>query len=530
MCKKVFSCMTAFCLAFLLFMSFSPVSKASQEPLALTVYGSEMELGESGGISVHIENRGTELINLSEYTIEVKEISNTGIAFQYMAPTETLEGGSEAYMPINFTAPDTASAGVISLEISIYPNGAPEQAVTEVGHAYLYEIQGSVLKFLDPSKGEKYELKFELDENTQFEGAVSGADGDMTIVLDPITHRPSRYFLRPGVVGSFVVSSAEGYVFDSLSFIPASAGTVTISNGICIVDLSEPATLQVRSMSRENAKLADNGVFLEGAMPEKDGVRLVSSTLEEGAPETEFVASELGIAESMVSAYEIHLENAVGGLADAEGNPYGLEETVTVNIPVPEGFHSSETRVYHVDTANGMLTDMNGRPSSDGRYISFDTDHFSVYALVSTAEPEKPPVETEPSETAEESQPTESIPEESSSAGETTEEAESESSVSESESSDTPQESASEVESASESEETVAESVSEPESTKSEEPSATAVSERESSAEETSSEEDEAAADTGDGQNSFFWIGLAGIMVVIIGIVLAFGSKHKSAR
>ena len=86
------------------------------------------------------------------------------------------------------------------------------------------------------------------------------------------------------------------------------------------------------------------------------------------------------------------------------------------------------------------------------------------------------------------------------------------------------------MESASESEETVAESVSEPESTKSEEPSATAVSERESSAEETSSEEDEAAADTGDGQNSFFWIGLAGIMVVIIGIVLAFGSKHKSAR
>ena len=53
---------------------------------------------------------------------------------------------------------------------------------------------------------------------------------------------------------------------------------------------------------------------------------------------------------------------------------------VRVRIPVPEGFDPAKCMVYHVSTGTGKLEKMNAR-YEDG-YMVFETDHFSVYALV----------------------------------------------------------------------------------------------------------------------------------------------------
>ena len=52
---------------------------------------------------------------------------------------------------------------------------------------------------------------------------------------------------------------------------------------------------------------------------------------------------------------------------------------VTVSIALPEGYDSNKCKVYHIAT-DGTVTDMNAVCA--GGKISFDTDHFSQYAIV----------------------------------------------------------------------------------------------------------------------------------------------------
>lgn len=60
---------------------------------------------------------------------------------------------------------------------------------------------------------------------------------------------------------------------------------------------------------------------------------------------------------------------------------------VTVRIPLPDGYDASRTYVYHVNSETGEVENMNAR-YEDG-YLVFETDHFSVYAIVEIKAPKK---------------------------------------------------------------------------------------------------------------------------------------------
>ena len=64
--------------------------------------------------------------------------------------------------------------------------------------------------------------------------------------------------------------------------------------------------------------------------------------------------------------------------------------SITVRVPVPNGWNVTDTAVYHIEN-NGTLTNMGAAASDDGTYVSFTTNHFSLFVLVNTAsETEKP--------------------------------------------------------------------------------------------------------------------------------------------
>ena len=63
-----------------------------------------------------------------------------------------------------------------------------------------------------------------------------------------------------------------------------------------------------------------------------------------------------------------------------DGKAVQPDGKVTVKLPVPDGVDGSQCKVYHVD--GDSKTDMNA-VLSDG-YLVFETDHFSVYAIVKT--------------------------------------------------------------------------------------------------------------------------------------------------
>ena len=61
--------------------------------------------------------------------------------------------------------------------------------------------------------------------------------------------------------------------------------------------------------------------------------------------------------------------------------------TVTVRIPLPEGYDPARTYVYHVNSETGEVENMNAR-YEDGCLV-FETDHFSAYAVVQIKAPKK---------------------------------------------------------------------------------------------------------------------------------------------
>ena len=87
-------------------------------------------------------------------------------------------------------------------------------------------------------------------------------------------------------------------------------------------------------------------------------------------------------------------------LVDADGVAVQPDGTVKVRIPVPEDWNAADIAVYHV-SEDGIMTKLD-TTVSDG-YITFETDHFSLYALVNTStavtDPEPPVTEPEPSVT-----------------------------------------------------------------------------------------------------------------------------------
>ena len=67
-----------------------------------------------------------------------------------------------------------------------------------------------------------------------------------------------------------------------------------------------------------------------------------------------------------------------------DGSETQPEGKVTIRIPLPEGYDSAKTFVYHVDSSTGKIEKMQAE-YVDG-YLVFETTHFSYYAVVESAD------------------------------------------------------------------------------------------------------------------------------------------------
>ena len=86
---------------------------------------------------------------------------------------------------------------------------------------------------------------------------------------------------------------------------------------------------------------------------------------------------KIGSADITIDAHiyvlDITLVNAQGATVQPNGS-------VTVKIPLPEGFEDSGTYYVYYQDDDGKLTDMHATFTSDG-YVTFTTTHFSTYIL-----------------------------------------------------------------------------------------------------------------------------------------------------
>ena len=129
---------------------------------------------------------------------------------------------------------------------------------------------------------------------------------------------------------------------------------------------------------------ADNGVIVSTSTEDAKTLKEVSLVSQTGTGETQaaanFVLKNAANAEQ-AQVYEIRLE-------EADGKQVQPNTAVTVTLPVPKGWDPWKLLVYHVDPETGTMEDMHAVVSSDGKTISFQTTHFSQYALVQSSQTE----------------------------------------------------------------------------------------------------------------------------------------------
>ena len=129
------------------------------------------------------------------------------------------------------------------------------------------------------------------------------------------------------------------------------------------VDPEDPSTPAVSTITNADGKVAVTGNFPEGVYVEviSDGIVL---------PE-----NFEGFGEPKNAIYNINLRNA-------DGTIYEVKQTVVVSIAVPEGIDGANSDVIYI-TAMGGAENMKAK-YADG-YMTFTTNHFSIYAIVERA-------------------------------------------------------------------------------------------------------------------------------------------------
>lgn len=128
----------------------------------------------------------------------------------------------------------------------------------------------------------------------------------------------------------------------------------------------------------------DNGIMIQLPAAQAGEVRLEVTVI--SGSETEQITAavtQLAGQTEQIKAFDISLQHIDGAAVQPDG-------TVTVSIPIPEGWEPQKLRVYYV-ADNGAATDMQAAVSTDGKYMQFQTDHFSCYALAQLATEDAPP-------------------------------------------------------------------------------------------------------------------------------------------
>ncbi len=130
---------------------------------------------------------------------------------------------------------------------------------------------------------------------------------------------------------------------------------------------------------------------------DKNGVELVKVTAEKGVD----ASNKLNFTDETATTGNVDLSSLVKdgeeanilktydiSFADANGDVVTYEDKFAVRLLIPEALRDKENlKVIHI-ADDGTITDMNA--TRDGNYMTFNTTHFSKYAIVEVTTPEKP--------------------------------------------------------------------------------------------------------------------------------------------
>jgi len=266
------------------------------------------------------------------------------------------------------------------------------KGLLESGATEGFTVDGDVLTYDNMEEGTFYRLNIETDENVTYEGfAYNGFHETTTILADKngeISIWVRDHDCEESCYSFLEFSVAEGY---ALNYEVITDGDYEVlrmlGTDILGISMNAPATLRVSAVkgttieSESGAQLKTEGKDKYYAFMEL----VVEEVATEAGERAEGIVLEaLGNAAD-VQAYDIHLEYDGEEKAILEG------DTVTVTLPIPEGWDAENVVIYHV-SEDGKITDMQGTVDVENRTISFDTTHFSIFVMAEKVEQLETPV------------------------------------------------------------------------------------------------------------------------------------------
>lgn len=200
-----------------------------------------------------------------------------------------------------------------------------------------------------------------------------------TAETEPTCTEPGRRVTTCAVCGvvleEAVTTSALGHSWGEWRVVtPATVEAEGLQERVCSrCGAREEAVLPRLPQTVEDE---ENGIVISAPSGAFDSpVDMTVDTVTEGEA-FEIVSNMEGSRQSCI--YDITPVSAESGEAVQPNAP------VTVRIPLPEGYDTAHSYVYHVNE-DGTLEDMNAR-YEDGCLV-FETSHFSVYAVVEMVQP-----------------------------------------------------------------------------------------------------------------------------------------------
>lgn len=245
-----------------------------------------------------------------------------------------------------------------------------------------FTLDGDTLTYDNPDYGTYSRMYFDIGDGVTFDGLIYGGSAHpMTTTLYD-NYDNLSYWSRNHTCDSNCATSLMFNVEDGMSLnyelIPASAGTISRIPGSYVlqVNITAPATIKVTA-GTSTTIVNGNGSSLTTTGDDLyySALTLVVDDItdSEGSDASQIVISSLG-GDAKAIAFDIHLE------LDGEEYPVQDGDSVTVTLPVPDGWNAGDILIYYVSD-DGTMTDMQAVPSADGKTVSFTTTHFSTYVM-----------------------------------------------------------------------------------------------------------------------------------------------------
>lgn len=358
-------------------------------------YPAECMTGKTDYVWITLGNAGAEEINLSDYEFRVRGTKGTEavtLKVNRVTGDSIQPGENTGTIEVGYTIPEDMTEPVVKFVVDIYAKDNPDTPVytTEEVTVYPYQIvetaEGNVLRYIDTTQGEKYEIKVKTGEHITFTGLIGGGGGDATEIWEETpsgTVECTGIYLRPGYASSFGFEADEGYVLGTPKLTPADAGVIQrpVGSNFCYtVDIHKPAVLEISGEPETVMEDASGIKFVADATDLNSEYRSVLSMDVQDYTDEETIAY---VRENIEPVGEIQAYSVKMALSGAIGDEYSVNFEGTdprLYIPVPEGWDKDKLGFF-VITSQGDKTFVYESSiekfSSDGKYIIYTPWEFS---------------------------------------------------------------------------------------------------------------------------------------------------------